>query len=535
MTRICCSGLMGAMAMAVMAGQTWGTEPLVGGNIAVVRIGHGNATLTNAGTAVFIDEYTLGGALVQSIALPTTVNGSQKRLVISGTSTSEGYLGVSANGQYLLLAGYDADAGTAGISGTTATAANRVIARVGRDGGVNTSTALSDAYNLASIRSVASDNGERFWTAGAGGAAVSGVRFVGSLGATTSVQLSTTVTNTRVVNVMAGQLYVSSASGSFQGVSKVGTGLPTTSGQVINLLPGLPTSAGPSAYDFVLVGESTLYVADDRTNGSGGVQKWTLNGGTWTLAYTVSVGTSVGVRAVDQVVDCEPEPGDTLLVATTTDNRLVRVLDTGSGATASVSLIAAAGTNRAFRGVRQVRCIGEPNPCPTINLAGPADVTVNEPGLISLTVTPTPDLPTGAVLQWKKNGTALANGATVSGVNTLSLAIAPSATADAGTYQLVITFPGCATPLVSRQATVAVNTPPPAGCNPADITGIGGPPAAPDGLITGDDFTAFINAFAEGGLVADITGIGGPPATPDGLITGDDFTAFINAFAEGCP
>ena len=58
MTRICCSGLMGAMAMAVMAGQTWGTEPLVGGNIAVVRIGHGNATLTNAGTAVFIDEYT---------------------------------------------------------------------------------------------------------------------------------------------------------------------------------------------------------------------------------------------------------------------------------------------------------------------------------------------------------------------------------------------------------------------------------------------------------------------------------------------
>ena len=34
---------------------------------------------------------------------------------------------------------------------------------------------------------------------------------------------------------------------------------------------------------------------------------------------------------------------------------------------------------------------------------------------------------------------------------------------------------------------------------------------------------------------ADLTGIGGPPAGPDGLITGDDFNAFIAAFAGGCP
>jgi pimeloyl-ACP methyl ester carboxylesterase len=69
----------------------------------------------------------------------------------------------------------------------------------------------------------------------------------------------------------------------------------------------------------------------------------------------------------------------------------------------------------------------------------------------------------------------------------------------------------------------------------ADITGIGGPPANPDGLVTGDDFIAFIAAFAAGELLADITGIGGPPAIPDGLITGDDFNAFIAAFASECP
>ena len=75
---------------------------------------------------------------------------------------------------------------------------------------------------------------------------------------------------------------------------------------------------------------------------------------------------------------------------------------------------------------------------------------------------------------------------------------------------------------------------PPAPCNLADITGIGGPPAAPDGLLTGDDFVAFIGAFAADEPLADVTGIGGPPAVPDGLITGDDFVAFIAAFAAGC-
>ena len=72
-------------------------------------------------------------------------------------------------------------------------------------------------------------------------------------------------------------------------------------------------------------------------------------------------------------------------------------------------------------------------------------------------------------------------------------------------------------------------------CNLADLTGIGGPPSIPDGLLTGDDFNAFISAFAAGENLADLTGIGGPPSEPDGLITGDDFNAFIAAFAAGCP
>ncbi|MCA3005912.1 MAG: hypothetical protein LW650_06030 [Planctomycetaceae bacterium] len=71
------------------------------------------------------------------------------------------------------------------------------------------------------------------------------------------------------------------------------------------------------------------------------------------------------------------------------------------------------------------------------------------------------------------------------------------------------------------------------GCSIADIVSIGGLPP-PDGLLTGDDFNAFIAAFAAGTSLADIVSIGGLPP-PDGLLTGDDFNAYIAAFAAGCP
>jgi uncharacterized repeat protein (TIGR01451 family) len=70
-------------------------------------------------------------------------------------------------------------------------------------------------------------------------------------------------------------------------------------------------------------------------------------------------------------------------------------------------------------------------------------------------------------------------------------------------------------------------------CSIADIVGIGGLPPG-DGLLTGDDFNAFISAFAADDLLADVVGIGGLPPR-DSLITGDDFNAFISAFSAGCP
>jgi ELWxxDGT repeat protein len=60
----------------------------------------------------------------------------------------------------------------------------------------------------------------------------------------------------------------------------------------------------------------------------------------------------------------------------------------------------------------------------------------------------------------------------------------------------------------------------------ADIAGPGGTGGF-DGTLDGNDFIAFINAFATGDLLADVI-------EPDGTVDGGDFVAFMNAFMEGC-
>lgn len=319
------------------------------GNLLVSRIGDGTAALTNAATARFLDEYTPNGTFVQTIALPTVVTGANRRVTDSGTATSNGFVTQSADGNYLLAAGYDAAVGTAAVTATPSATTNRVIARIALDGTIDTSTALTDAYSANNFRGVASVDGSSFWISGTG--TNPGARFVASLGATTSTQLSTTVTNLRCTNIYNGQLYGSSASGAFLGVSSIGSGLPTTAGQTITSLTG---GTGASGYDFYFADASTLYVADDRVNGSGGIQKWTLAAGVWTLAYTLAPNATTGCRGLSGFVD----NGVVTLFATTavtaaTTTTVVAVTDTGPGAVFTTLVTNAA--NTALRDVQYVR------------------------------------------------------------------------------------------------------------------------------------------------------------------------------------
>jgi len=328
-------------------------------NLVVLRVGDGAAALTSAAAPVFLDEYTKAGGLVQTIPMPIADSGSNQILTVAGSSTAEGALNRSYDGRFLTLAGYDAAPATLAVAGTASATTNRIVGMVDANGTVDTTTRISDSYSAANLRSSVTNDGTGFWTTGSN----SGVRFVtlGSAGTTTSI--STTLTNMRVANIYPGyngfpspQLYISASSGTFQGVSTVGSGLPTTGPQTTTALPGFPTAAGPSAYAYIfydldagVAGVDTLYVADDRTAAAGGgIQKWTYNGTTWTLAYTMNGGGTLGVRGLTGTTG----GGVPVLWATTTEanaNRIIRVTDTG--AASAFTTIATAAVNTAFRGI----------------------------------------------------------------------------------------------------------------------------------------------------------------------------------------
>src|SRR5262245_10634779 len=79
------------------------------GNIVVSRAGDGTTTMnTGEAAAAFLDEYTPSGTLVQSIPMPTSVNGNQRRLTQTWDNMNEGFVTRTVDGKYLLLTGYDA-------------------------------------------------------------------------------------------------------------------------------------------------------------------------------------------------------------------------------------------------------------------------------------------------------------------------------------------------------------------------------------------------------------------------------------------
>lgn len=338
------------------------------GNIVVVRVGTGAAALGSAATATFLDEYTPAGVLVQSIPLPTADAGANQTLTLAGSATSEGLLTTSVDGRYLQMIGYDAAPGTAAVAGTTSAAVNRVIARIGADGVVDTTTALStNGFSGGNPRGVVSVDGSEFWASGSN----TGIVYA-AYGATSGTIVSSTFTNLRAVNIFDGQLYVSANTSTLR-LGTVGTGTPTTSGQTITNLPGFPTTS-LSPYQFYLAdltaavaGVDTLYISDDRASGSGGgITKYSLVGGSW-----VSNGTANGsIRGLTGDTS-----GTTVTLFGTTStasaNAIVTLVDTAgynaAFSTTTLTTIATAATNTAFRGIAFA---------PEAAVAGPGELSI---------------------------------------------------------------------------------------------------------------------------------------------------------------
>ncbi|MBD2720663.1 IPT/TIG domain-containing protein [Hymenobacter armeniacus] len=469
--------------------------PFTPGNLVVVRVGDGGATaLSPAAAPTFLLEYTPAGVLVQTIALPTAAAGNNSILTNTGSSGSDALLTRSVNGAYLVLTGYDAAVGTASLSGTASAANNRVIGRIAADGTFDTSTRLSDGFSGGNIRSAATVDGTTFYAVGSTG----GVRYapLGNPASGTSTVVSAVPSNNRGVGIYNGNLYVSSSTttgGNFLGISQVGTGLPTATGTTTTPLPGFPSTTGPSPYGFYFADLSTtvpgvdvVYVADDRTTVDGGVQKWSLVGGTWTLngVITGATATTAGpaLRGLNGSLI-----GTTVNLATSSSTNLYFITDNAGYNAAPSNLVlpasvATAGTNANFRGVAFAP--ESTVAAPTITSFTP---TAGGPGA-TVTITGTNLIGATAVTL---NGVAI-TGFTV--VNATTITFTVPATATSGT--IAVTTPGGT---VTSTGTFTFNAPAAA----PTITSFT-PTSGPVGTtvtVTGTNFTGATGATLNGTAV----------------------------------
>lgn len=349
--------VLASLLTALLAGQADAGITISGGNVVVMRVGAGSTALTNASTAMFLEERSGStGSLVQTFAFDTT---GANRLTMSGTATSEGKI-KWYNGN-LAVTGYDSNAGVAAINGTTSISVNRSIAVINTDTAAMTFTRLNDAYSANNIRGAISD-GTNIWTSGTATGASSGVRHA-TVGATTSTQLSTTATNIRTVNIADGQLFASHNSGASNRIMQVGVGLPTTAGNTMTGLAGIPNNT--SNYDFFLADLDNAVAGSDTlfTTRGNFIDKYSLVSGTWNLNGSIDLGAETfGLSGIEQ-------GGSVRFFANTAG--FVRGYDLTSAwntsFTATQLWTVNAGSNTAFRGVAAVP---EPSSMALLGLVG---------------------------------------------------------------------------------------------------------------------------------------------------------------------
>lgn len=302
------------------------------GDLAVFRVGDGAQTLANTGNSVFVDQYDTGGSLVNSVAIPAS---GPSALLVSGTASSEGALGLSADGRFLTLAGYNtAQPYSSDLTATPASTVHRGVGSLDASGAYTLAASTSSGVSGSNVRSGITDGAGNYWVAGGAG----GTFYAGNNETAGVVQNA--VANARVLNIINGNLCFSTSSGT-PGIYAF-SGTPATAATA-SLLIG--TGTGSSPYGFAISpGGTVAYVADDRS--AGGIQRYDKMGGTWSLTYTLNSGT--GVRGLT-VSFSGLNP---VVYATTTGNSrnsLIMVTDTGGSSTATT--LATAGANEVFRGV----------------------------------------------------------------------------------------------------------------------------------------------------------------------------------------
>jgi hypothetical protein len=307
------------------------------GNLVVYRVGDGSAALGTTATAVFLDEYTPSGSLVQSIPAPTT--GSAMMTAV-GNAATEGIISRSQDGTSLVFGGYRKAAGGPNPSSDVPATTNRVAATLTLDGILTTTVGLTDP--TGTLRSVASVDGASQFYLGTS----ANVRYVGTPGpAATSVVID--ARNSREVLLSGNTLFASNGSTTITGkVQSYGT------------LPTIATSASPIAVlatadavnGFVLLdldagvaGDDTMYALSTVENL---LRKYTFNGTTWTASGSIAASGASNIAGV--------ATGATAQLYLTTASTISGLTDTSgynTPITGTLATIATAGTNTGFRGI----------------------------------------------------------------------------------------------------------------------------------------------------------------------------------------
>jgi hypothetical protein len=300
--------------------------------LVVLRVGDGVSALGASAAPISLVEYDVtytGGAPIsiserQIINAPTSNTGSTHAISQTGISSLEGGLSCSADGRYMTFVGYNSSPG--GTTNQIAATEGGVVGLLNlTTGNIDTSTVFSRTSNTNAWRGSYTPDGNDIWIA----TSVNGLRYTsaGSSAATTAIE--TTPSNTRRVAAVTKsdgsvQLYISSASGTFAGISKVGSPPPPTTGpQTVTLLSGMPTfTTGESPLDFWFADDNTIYIADDiaTTVGGLGLQKWTSsNGGaTWTVAWNHAMTSTGGHLGIRSLAGYRDGGGNDILFASTT-------------------------------------------------------------------------------------------------------------------------------------------------------------------------------------------------------------------------
>jgi hypothetical protein len=343
------------------------------GNLVVSVEGRGAAGDTNTYTDnqaapltlySFSHNGTASASLTGQLVLPSTISGEYG-------SSSEGQIQLTGDGKHLVIMGYGVNAATfnanpgafsasptnkaLGQSGSQLgmgyTAVPRVVAVVGANGSVDTSTSVFGVFDGNNPRSVASADGTTFYISGQGTSPdETGGVFLTTLGSHTAKPITgddtlsssakkapASTQDSRIVEIYNGQLYVSvdSKEGSGNARSFIatlggpnalptdvatggtgpggtgpamlpgfgntgGTGKVTITSQTVNGVNAIGDGVNLSPEGYFFANATTLYVADsgdgkqnsaDSSLGDGGLQKWTLgSNGQWQLDYTLSNG-----------------------------------------------------------------------------------------------------------------------------------------------------------------------------------------------------------------------------------------------------